>query len=223
MTIRPIYIPDLDDDKFVSSKDVEFKWYPGFSISQKQKSITSLHENATKSLNLSKILEISTKSPTSLGVKCSAFNLMLEINGFKSSVESFYQGSKIFKNGGPYTDLYEMKSIISKKDKRIKESGELIGFSFFDTHWGLIEDFYSYLYILALNQNLSLANEIQKYTAFTDIEFNPKKSFNCQAYSAALFVAATNRNIDLEGLESKECFVDRFPSKELINFQNDLF
>ena len=43
MTIRPVYIPNSDNDKFVSSKDVEFKWYPGFSISQKQKSITSLH------------------------------------------------------------------------------------------------------------------------------------------------------------------------------------
>ena len=116
MTFRPIYIPSLDNDKFVSTKDIEFTWYPGFSVSQKQKSIASLHENAKNTLNLSQILEISTKSPTSLGVKCSAFNLILKINGFKSSVESFYQGSKVFKNGGPYTDLYKMKSIISKKD-----------------------------------------------------------------------------------------------------------
>ena len=116
-----------------------------------------------------------------------------------------------------------MKSIISKKDQRIKESGELISFSFFDTHWNLGEDFYSYLYILALNQNSSLSDGIKKYDAFTDIEFNPKKSFNCQAYSAALFIAANNCNIDLDGIESKESFIDRFPSKKLINFQNSLF
>lgn len=36
------------------------------------------------------------------------------------------------------------------------------------------------------------------YDAFTDIEFNPQKSINCQAYSIALFVALTKRNL-LEG------------------------
>ena len=32
-----------------------------------------------------------------------------------------------------------------------------------------------------------LADEITNYNGFTDIEFNPKKSINCQAYSAALY------------------------------------
>lgn len=223
MSIRPIFIPNCDNQKFVSSKDIEFQWHSGFSVSQKQKSINSLHENASKIYNLSNILEISTKSPVPLGVKCSAFNLILEINGCKSSVESFYQGSKLFQNGGPYTDLYEMKSIFSKKDNRIKESGNLIGFRFFDTNWGLNENFYSYLYVLALNQNPSLANELTKYDAFTDIEFNPKKSFNCQAYSAALFTSAITSNIDFKSLGNKELFMEKFPGTKLINFQKDLF
>ena len=223
MSVRPIYIADCDQDKFVSSKDIEFQWHPGFSVSQKQKSIKSFHDSAYREYDFSNILEISTKSPTPIGVKCSAFNLILEINGIKSSVESFYQGSKLFRKGGPYTDLYEMKSIVSKKDKRIKESGELIGFSLFDVNWDLNDNFYSYLYILALKQNPSLANALQEYEAFTDIEFNPKKSFNCQAYSAALFIAASKSNINLDCLDCKDSFIESFPSKKLLNFQSDLF
>ena len=83
MSIRPIYIPDYNQDMFVMSKDIEFQWHPGFSVSQKQKSIKSFHENATREHKLSNILEISTKSPTAIGVKCSAFNLILEINGIR--------------------------------------------------------------------------------------------------------------------------------------------
>jgi len=34
-----------------------------------------------------------------------------------------------------------------------------------------------------------------KYEAFTDIEFNPEKSINCQAYSIAMFVSLSKRNL----------------------------
>ena len=55
------------------------------------------------------------------------------------------------------------------------------------------------------------------------IEFNPKKSFNCQAYTAALFKAATIRQIDLNEIKSPSKFKELFPSEELLNFQPDLF
>ena len=45
------------------------------------------------------------------------------------------------------------------------------------------------MYFIALNQNKVLTKEILEYQAFTDIEFNPQKSLNCQAYSAALYSA----------------------------------
>ena len=32
-------------------------------------------------------------------------------SGLCASVESFYQGSKVFSGGGPYTDIYEMNSL----------------------------------------------------------------------------------------------------------------
>ena len=34
-----------------------------------------------------------------------------------------------------------------------------------------------------------------QYQAFTDIEFNPEKSLNCQAYSAALYLSMIKNNI----------------------------
>jgi len=38
-------------------------------------------------------------------------------------------------------------------------------------------------------ENPELAEQVMEFDAFTDIEFNPNKSLNCQARAAALFVA----------------------------------
>lgn len=53
--------------------------------------------------------------------------------------------------------------------------------------------FYDWLYINAVLENPLLAAELLKYNAFTDIEFNPEKSINCQAKAAALFVALSRK------------------------------
>ena len=47
---------------------------------------------------------------------------------------------------------------------------------------------------------------LQEHDAFTDIEFNPKKSFNCQARSCALFVALTMRSA-LDQTKTREEFL----------------
>ena len=52
-----------------------------------------------------------------------------------------------------------------------------------------------WLYINAVFQNKELLNELIKYDAFTDIEFNPNKSFNCQARSAAIVVSLWKNNM----------------------------
>ena len=64
MAIRPIFLPTKDS---VETKKVNFKWFSGFSKSQKIKSIYSLHASAKKELGLNSVLEISTKSESSLG------------------------------------------------------------------------------------------------------------------------------------------------------------
>lgn len=45
-----------------------------------------------------------------------------------------------------------------------------------------------------------------KYDIFTDIEFNDKRSMNCQARSAALFVSLTKRGSVSEFLKDLDKF-----------------
>ena len=46
-----------------------FEWYSGFAVSQKQKSIKSLHNAILKADVNAKPLEISTKSMEAIGIK----------------------------------------------------------------------------------------------------------------------------------------------------------
>ncbi len=196
MATRPVYIPKLDSIGVIT-KSVDFTWSPGMSKSQKQKSIKSLHKAANE-LGILPILEISSKSEENIGVNLSAFNLMIKTKQSKSfSVETAFQSSKVFEKGGPYIDLLNCTSREAKKDIRLKESGNLIEFLFFKDKFPLKPRtyFYDWLYINALHQNKELSNAITSFSGFTDIEFNPKKSINCQAYSAALYVSLFNKGL----------------------------
>ena len=223
MARRIIYIQSRKSENFVINEEVEFTWSPGLAISQKQKSIKSLHEKAKQKLNLKDILEISSKSNEETGKLASAFNLKFSWQGRNSSVESFYQGSKVFKHAGPFTDLYEKNSKSAKKDKRIKDSGDLLGFSFFDEKWALEDDFYTWIYLIGLTQNKKLSENLLQYEAFTDIEFNEKKSFNCQAYSAAFYVSLVkNKKMSLNKIQSPIDFKSIAPKKFIKNYQPQL-
>ena len=76
---------------------------------------------------------------------------------------------------------------------------QLTGFQFNGRQWPLTPKtaFYDWLYIRALRE-LDGKDEIDEslcqYQAFTDIEFNPKRSVNCQARSCALHVALLQRD-----------------------------
>ncbi|PPC94838.1 MAG: hypothetical protein CTY33_02830 [Methylotenera sp.] len=211
MANRPIFIPSLKDRILVNTKHVDFKWSPGMSVSQKQKSVESLHTAACETLHLEKILEVSTKSKEPLGVALSAFNLMFTTLKYNRTftVESAYQGSKVFENGGPYNDLFEAPSRDAKTDERLQSSGRLKGFSFFGKRWGLEPQtaFYDWLYINAISKRPDLIEQLRDYSAFTDIEFNPERSFNCQAYSVALCVSLYKRNMLDRALSATEEFI----------------
>ena len=77
-------------------------------------------------------------------------------------------------------------------------SGELAGKTFF----------YDWLYIhtLVQEENAALAEGILAYDAFTDIEFNPKRSINCQAEAAAIFVSLSRQGLLRDALESEDGF-----------------
>ncbi|MEM5547174.1 DarT1-associated NADAR antitoxin family protein [Pseudoalteromonas fuliginea] len=210
MAIRPIFSPKLDAIG-VEEKMIDFKWHPGMSASQKKKSIIELHLVATQ-VGIKNILEISSKSEIDLGIQLSAFNLLVTTKKHKKkfTVETAFQGSKVFENGGPYQDLLGLDSRAAKKDIRLKESGNLTGFQFFNFNFPLIPRtyFYDWLYINALVQNNSLSKQVLSYDSFSDIEFNPKKSINCQAHSVALYLSLRNQSLLETALKSPQQFLD---------------
>lgn len=215
--MRPVFEVSLDKKLFIQ-KDIEFQWFSGFALSQKQKSIRSLHCAYLENHKGKNILEISSKSENELGVKLSAFNLIMNFEGKIFSVESAYQGSKIFEYGGPYVDLLDKPPIAAKKDTRLKSSGRIIGLSFMGENFPLKPEtfFYNWLYITALAAQAEVAEEILNYDAFTDIVFNPKKSLNCQAMAAAIYVSLQRQNLLQPALESPQNFLNIVYSKKFI-------
>lgn len=212
MATRPIFCPILNQgsDVGVVERMMDFKWYPGMATSQKQKSIKELHMVAHNN-GIGAILEVSSKSYDELGVSLSAFNLCITTKLKKQSftVETAFQGSKVFERGGPYLDLIGMDSLAAKKDLRLKESGNLTHFEFFGRKFPNTPRtfFYDWLYINALVQNKELAVQVEKYDAFSDIEFNPKKSINCQAYAIALYVSLSKSGLLGQALASPDSFL----------------
>ena len=208
MAVRPVFSVSLDDKLFVR-ENIEFQWFGGFDLSQKRKCINSLHNAYLVKHPNKNILEISSKSENELGVKLSAFNLMMHLNGKTFSVESAFQAGKIFEFGGSYTDLLDKPSIAAKRDDRLKNSGRIVGFIFDGEDFAINPPtyFYNWLYINALNENEDLVEQIIKYDAFTDIAFNPQKSLNCQAAAAALYVSLKRQNLLCKALTNKDEFL----------------
>ncbi len=224
MATRPVFTPGLKGTTLVISVNVEFKWFAGMAVSQKQKSIQSLHDAANQR-NIARVLEISSKSESPLGVRLSAFNLQLQTaSGVRCPVENVYQGAKVFTNGGPFSDLLQKKPWEAKKDPRLTSSGGFVGFEYAGESWPTkpITAFYDWLYLNALKQNPQLSADLTQYDGFTDIEFNPEKSLNCQASSAALFVALSKRGELDAALVSREDFYSRLLGG-LSKPQSDLF
>jgi hypothetical protein len=182
------------------------------AISQKQRSIASLHEAATSLLDLRRVLEISSKSPDRLGVLLSAFNLPIKIGSRQreTPLECAFQASKVFTDGGPYEDILQMDARDAKRDPRLKSSGNLTGFRFEGADWPLEPQtaFYDWIYMRALRCQPDLTSQVKVFDAFTDIEFNPAKSINCQAYSAALFLSLSKRNQMDQALSSWSAFLE---------------
>lgn len=207
MAVRPVFCA-TNSAPFCRVSDVEFEYASGFAVSQKQKCISNLHKSFLALRPQRSILEISSKSLLPLGVSLSAFNLPVAAEGLDCSVECAFQGSKVFAKGGPYTDLYEKSSREAKKDVRLKESGNLTKFCFLGEDFPLMPKdlFYNWLYIKSLHANPELSAQILEFDSFTDIEFNPKKSLNCQAKAAAIYIGLHKNGLLEEALKSPEDF-----------------
>lgn len=209
MAERPVFISEENKENLFKVENIKFEWFPGFSASQKKKSVQSLHENILKLHPDAKVLEVSSKSENELGIKLSAFNLMISTKkNISFSVEVAFQASKVFKNGGPYIDLYHKGSKEAKKDVRLKNSGPLTKFSYFGRDFPLEPKtlFYNWLYINSLNLDSELNKQVLDYKYFTDIEFNPQKSINCQAEAVSIYVSLCKNDLLKKALNSVENF-----------------
>jgi hypothetical protein len=209
MAERPIFVPVSTGDQLVSEIYFSITWHAGFAPSQKKRNVKALHEAAQKA-GYSPILEISTKSEDEVGQCLSAFNLRIHNQEAGDiPLECAFQGGKVFEHGGPYKDLYWSDPRAAKRDPRLGESGKLVGFKFEDFLFPIEPKtaYYDWLYLTAILRHPELLSGLHRYAGFTDIEFNPKHSINCQARSCALFVALASRNELENALKSPQEFV----------------
>lgn len=210
MAKRPIFVAH-NHSPFFTEIQTEFQYFSGFSLSQHQKSIQSLHNEfvSVYPAYKGKILEISTKSPIPLGRQLSAFNLTYKCkDDTYRPLEVVFQASKLFENGLQYFDLLDKSPFDVKHDQRLRGSGRIIEFRLDDTVFPTVPStfFYDWLYTNAIYSNHDLQNDLLSYSAFSDIAFNPQRSINCQARSAAIVIGLICANKLDEAMSSPETF-----------------
>ena len=210
MARRPLFIPAPEQADLVKVVWAELTWHPGFAVVQKKKNVHALHR-AAELMGYSPILEISTKSNDKLGQHLSAFHLKVSSSRGPLPLESAYQGSKVFERGGPFVDLYDVDVRTAKRDPRLQTSGRIIGFDFDGFRFPSEPKtaFYDWLYVTAIFEHREwLRSRLPQYAGFTDIEFNPERSINCQAHSCALFAALIACGRLEKAVASHQTFID---------------
>ena len=209
MAERPVFLPATDDHHLVEEVFLSLPWHSGFAAVQKEKNIRELHSSA-RAAGIGPLLEVSSKSEKTAGRHLSAFHLKVESRQGPIPLECAFQGSKVFESGGPYTDLYSKDVREAKRDPRLKESGKLTSFAFEDTHFPLEPKtlFYDWLYLNAIYEHREWLARLHFYAGFTDIEFNPFRSINCQARSIALFLTLQSRDLLDQAVWSPQAFKD---------------
>ena len=198
---------------------IEFDYIKGMAFSQKQKNVLSFHKSIQERFPNKKIIEISTKSQSPLGVELSAFNLKLDGYPF----ECVFQSSKIFEGGIQYEHLLYEEPKAAKSYIKENVSLPVIGFKykgeFFETY--PFSMFYDYMYISALLQSKKNLEDIANYDIFTDIEFNEKKQINCQARACAIYAYMLRLSKVEYYMSSKERFKELYESSngEQLSFE----
>ena len=208
MANRPVFVPRPAGHQLVDEVSVSFKWNPGLAPSQKKKNVAAIHAAAAHQ-GLEPLLEVSTKSDDKLGRTLSAFNLRVAYKDSTIPLECGFQGSKVFEAGGPFTDLYSAEVRDAKRDPRLRESGKLVAFRFDRITFPIVPKtaFYDWLFLQAIKDMPGSLRGLHRFAGFTDIEFNPKRSINCQARSCATLVALEELGLFWQCLESPGRFI----------------
>ena len=201
MAIRPAW--SIKDGKVVESV-FSFTWNSGLNIEQKQKNIDALHESIRNSTGET-ALEISTKGRDPLGIELSAFNLLFR--GYH--LENVFQASKKYSEIGTNPQLLDVSPKEAKAFSKGLSGNKLEAFVLDGTEWPLEPKtaFYDYIYVSAVIEKYGNDLDLSEYIWFTDIEFNPKKSINCQARALALYKLLRENN-GFEALSGKEKWLE---------------
>ena len=212
MAERPIFVSTPERDDLVQEIFFPIHWHSGFALVQKEKNIEGLHSVAAEN-GYRNLLEISTKSKSERGQHLSAFHMTADTKSHGTiKLELAFQGSKVFEHGGPFTDLYgkgEKEIGEAKRDPRLLNSGKLTAFRFegFDFPLEPKTAFYDWLYVSFLKKYQDWAPKLYVYGGFTDVEFNPFRSINCQARSCALFLSLMKLNLIEDATRSPQDFI----------------
>ena len=176
---------------------------------QKKTNIHALH-SAAQEKGIQNILEISSKSSEELGRKLSAFSLKIKIEGQNQPLESVYQGSKVFEQGGPFKEIFDFSPRDAKRFIREKDLGKLVRFELEGKSYPLspMNAFYDWLYIRSLQDHADWIGRKVHYEAFTDIEFNPAKQVNCQARAFAEYLTLLKQSKLSEAASSFSKFAE---------------
>lgn len=211
MATRPVFYVNEKND--FSQIDINFKWNAGFSKVQTHKNINAIHTTFLKQYPDAKILEVSSAATDPDAIKASAFNLPVRTTHGVFTVEQAFQAGKFFKENGSQNNLLNYSPQQAKQIiKKINTNDQLVGFEEFGSKFPLEPKtyFYNWIYINALTQkqNRNISEKILQYNAFTDIYFNPDKSFNCQAQACSIFVSLVRQMKLKEALKSKDNFLE---------------
>jgi hypothetical protein len=194
-------------DNQVVREDFEIKWVSGLSLSQKQKNIEIFHRAISErfSVELDRILEVSTKSKTEIGRLLSSFNLKFKMNDSEYAFESVYQSSKVFQDGlfdtHQYNEWLALNGYDAKKRSQ-KIKLPLAEFRFNQRSFSLEPKtlFFDWLYIGCIEQ-YNLGFLLKQYNYFTDIEFNPVKMVSTQANALCKYKWLVDHNLVEEYLQ----------------------
>ncbi|MGJ4849417.1 DUF6977 family protein [Bacillota bacterium Meth-B3] len=232
MTKR-MYFTAQNRRPYVSEKYAEFKFEPGFALSQKRKCIKNMHKAISDTEKVGLILEVSTKSESSLGALLSAFSLEYydSVSNNYYRLENVFQASKKFRAGGPYRELLSIMPHQAKQSTLLDGSGELVSFVGLDgEEWPISAKtaYYDWIYISTVIETLrnrsALKDELMSYKHFTDIAFNDKVSLNCQARSLAMYVGMVQSNAVDRYMRDKQSFLSLYSDEDPKDYeQTSLF
>ncbi len=218
MATRPVFFPLLSGRPGVRIEAIDFRWNPGVAPARKRLNVAALHGALRGRFPAVRVLEASSKSGEPLGVALSAFRLAADSRrtGGRVCVESLYQGSKVFAQAGPFPECYGLPALEARERLKPWAAQPIVRFDLHGESWPLTprRAFYDWLYVHALRRNPVLAAQVGTYQCFTDIEFNPARSVNCQAYAVALYVSLAACGVLAEALRDRDSFLRHHPADE---------